>query len=78
MRQRFVISGELIQNVAEHRYLGCMINEHVGSRVMAYSRARVGARALSAWSRMHMQGKYLAHMGQWKTKKRDRFCSLRG
>ena len=48
MRQRFVISGELVQNVAEHRYLGCMINDHVGSRVKVYSRARVGARALCA------------------------------
>ena len=46
MGQRFVISGELMQNVAEYRYLGCVINEHVESKVMVDSRVRAGARAL--------------------------------
>ena len=40
MGQRFVISGELMQNVAEYRYLGCVINEHVESKVMVDSRVR--------------------------------------
>ena len=33
MGQRFVISGELMQNVTEYKYLGCVINEHVESKV---------------------------------------------
>ena len=51
MGQRFVTSGEFVQNVAEYRYLGCVINEHVKSKVIVDSRARVGARALvlCAW-----------------------------
>ena len=48
MGQRFVISGELVQNVAEYRYVGCVINEHVESKEMVDSRARAGARALCA------------------------------
>ena len=51
MGQRFAISGELVQNVAEYRYLGWVINEHVESKVMVDSRARAGARALCAWLR---------------------------
>ena len=51
MGQKFVISGELMQNVAEYRYLGCVINEHVESKVMVDSRVRAGARALCAWLR---------------------------
>ena len=40
-----------MQNVAEYRYLGCVINEHVESKVMVDSRARAGARGLCAWLR---------------------------
>ena len=47
--QRFVINGELVQNVAE--YLGCVINEHVESKAMVVARATAGARALCAWLR---------------------------
>ena len=49
--QRFVINGELVRNVAEYRYLGCVINEHVESKAMVDSRATAGARALCAWLR---------------------------
>ena len=46
--QRFVRSGELVQNVAEYKYLGCVINEHVESKAMVDSRATAGAKALCA------------------------------
>ena len=36
---------------AEYRYLGCMINKHVESKVTVDSRATAGARALCAWLR---------------------------
>ena len=39
MGQRFAVSGELVQSVAEYRYLGCVINEHMESKVMVDSRA---------------------------------------
>ena len=45
MGQRIVISGELVQNVAACRYLGCIINEHVESKMM------VDSRALCVWLR---------------------------
>ena len=56
MGQRFVISGELMQNVTEYKYLGCVINEHVESKVMVDSWGRAGARALCVWLRRCMQG----------------------
>ena len=34
--------------MGEYRYLGCVINEHVESKVMVDSRARAGARAQCA------------------------------
>ena len=40
-----------MQNVAEYRYLGYVINGHVESKVMVDSRAAAGARALCAWLR---------------------------
>ena len=47
--QKFTMNGEAMQNVTEYKYLGCIINEHVESKVMVDSRAKAGARALSAW-----------------------------
>ena len=44
MGQRFAIGGDLVQNVAEYRYLGCVINEHVENKVMVDSKTRAGAR----------------------------------
>ena len=44
--QKFVMNGEIVQNVVE--YLGCIINEHVESKVMVDSRAKGGAMALCA------------------------------
>ena len=32
--QKFVMNGEVVQNVVEYKYLGCIINEHVESKVM--------------------------------------------
>ena len=49
--QRFVISGELVQNVTEYRYLGWVITEHEESKVIVDSRASAEARALCAWLR---------------------------
>ena len=43
------MNGEVIVNVAEYKYLGCIINQHVESRAMVDSRAKAGARALCAW-----------------------------
>ena len=40
-----------MQNMARYRYLRCVLNEHVESKAMVDSRARVGARALCAWLR---------------------------
>ena len=40
-----------MQNMAQHRYLRCILNEHVESKAMVDSRASVGARALCAWLR---------------------------
>ena len=49
--QRFVISGELVQNVQHLRYLGWGINEHEESKVIVDSRASAEARALCVWLR---------------------------
>ena len=50
--QRFVISGELVQNVAEYRYgWDGGITEHEESKVIVDSRASAEARALCAWLR---------------------------
>ena len=38
---RFGMNGEVIANVAD-KYLGCIINQHVESRVMVDSRAKAG------------------------------------
>ena len=32
--QKFVMNGEVVQNVVEYKYLGCIIDEHVESKVM--------------------------------------------
>ena len=45
------MNGEAVQNVVEYKYLGCIINNHVESKVMVNSRAKVGARALCTWLR---------------------------
>ena len=37
--------------VVEYWHLGCVINEHVESKVMVDSMARVGGRVLCAWLR---------------------------
>ena len=37
--------------VEEYKYLGCVINEQLGSRRMVEERAKAGARALSKWLR---------------------------
>ena len=44
--QKFVMNGEVVQNVVEYKYLGCIINGHVESKVMIDSRVKAGARAL--------------------------------
>ena len=51
--QRFVISEQLVQNVAEYRYLGWVITEHEESKVIVDSRASAEARALCAWLRRY-------------------------
>ena len=40
-----------IEVVEEYKYLGCVINEQLGSRRMVEERAKAGARALSEWLR---------------------------
>ena len=40
-----------IKVVEEYKYLGCVINEQLGSRRMVEERAKAGARALSEWLR---------------------------
>ena len=42
--QKFAMNGEVVQNVPEYKYLGCIINEHMESKVMI----EAGARALCA------------------------------
>ena len=45
------MDSKRIEVVEEYRYLGCMINEQLGSRRMVEERAKAGARALSEWLR---------------------------
>ena len=47
--QKFVMNGEDVQYVAEYKYLGCMLNEQMESRVMVEARARARARVMCAW-----------------------------
>ena len=48
MRRRGVRTpGERIEVVEEYKYLGCVINEQLGSRRMVEERAKAGARTLS-------------------------------
>ena len=48
-KEEFSVNGERVDQVAEYKYLGCVISEHLGSKRMLEERAKTGARALSAW-----------------------------
>ena len=48
-KEEFSVNGERVDLVAEYKYLGCVISEHLGSKRMLEERAKAGARALSAW-----------------------------
>ena len=45
------MDSKRIEVVEEYKYLGCVINEQLGSRRMVEERAKAGARALSEWLR---------------------------
>ena len=45
----FIVNGERIDVIAEYKYLGCVISEHLDGKRMLEEKAKVGARALSAW-----------------------------
>ena len=49
--ETFYVDSKEIEVVEEYKYLGCVINEHLGSRRMAEERAKAGVRALSEWLR---------------------------
>ena len=49
--EKFYVESKEIKVVEEYKYLGCVINEHLGSRRMVEERAKAGARALSEWLR---------------------------
>ena len=56
---------------AAYRYFGCIINQHVESRAMVYSRAKVGATALAVCMVEELQDKCM--LGG---KKRGVICKL--
>ena len=43
------MNGERIDGIAEYKYLDCVISEHLDGKWKLEERAKVGARALSAW-----------------------------
>ena len=43
------MNGERIDVIAEYKYHGCVISGHLDGKRMLEERAKVGARALSAW-----------------------------
>ena len=45
------MDSKKIEVVEEYKYLGCVINEQLGSQRMVEERAKAGARALSKWLR---------------------------
>ena len=47
--EKFHVDSKRIEVVEEYKYLGCVINEQLGSRRMVEERAKAGARALSEW-----------------------------
>ena len=49
--EKFYVESMEIKVVEEYKYLGCVINEHLGSQRMVEERAKAGARALSEWLR---------------------------
>ena len=49
--EKFYVASKKIKVVEEYKYLGCVINEHLGSQRMVEERAKAGARALSEWLR---------------------------
>ena len=49
--EKFHVDSKRIEVVEEYKYLGCVINEQLGSRRMVEERAKAGARALSEWLR---------------------------
>ena len=49
--EKFYVESKEIKVVEEYKYLGCVINEQLGSRRMVEERAKAGARALSEWLR---------------------------
>ena len=49
--EKFHVDSKRIEVVEEYKYLGCVINEQLGSWRMVEERAKAGARALSEWLR---------------------------
>ena len=49
--EKFYVDSKEIKVVEEYKYLGCVINEQLGSQRMVEERAKAGARALSEWLR---------------------------
>ena len=49
--EKFYVDSKEIEVVEEYKYLGCVINEQLGSRRMVEERAKAGARVLSEWLR---------------------------
>ena len=49
--EKFYVDSKRIEVVEEYKYLGCVINEQLGTRRMVEERAKAGARALSEWLR---------------------------
>ena len=47
--QTIVMHEAAVQNVAEYKHLGCIINEHVENKVMVDLREKAGARSLCVW-----------------------------
>ena len=51
MGEKFYVESKEIEVVEEYKYLGCVINEQLGSQRIVEERAKAGARALSEWLR---------------------------
>ena len=51
MGEKFYVVSKEIEVVKEYKYLGCVINEQLGSRRIIEKRAMAGVRALSKWLR---------------------------
>ena len=51
MGEKFYVDSKKIKVVEEYKYLGCVINEQLGSRRMMEERGKAGTRVLSEWLR---------------------------